>query len=89
MEDTFKEVTKLLKLLACILMIYSEAERSFSTWKSIKPCLRSTMCEDRLNALTVLSVEMHMIIYIIHDVVFLQYSCIINILKKSFGTFFL
>eukprot|EP00102_Acyrthosiphon_pisum_P013340 XP_008182878.1 PREDICTED: uncharacterized protein LOC103309376 [Acyrthosiphon pisum] len=57
MEDTFKEVFKLLKLLVVIPMTSSEAERSFSTLKRIKTCLRSTMCEERLNALTMLSIE--------------------------------
>jgi len=56
-EDTFKEVFKLLKLLVVIPMTYSEAERSFSTLKRIKTCLRSTMCEERFNALTMLSIE--------------------------------
>jgi len=57
MEDTFKEVFKLLKLLVVIPMTSSEAERSFSTLKRIKTCLRSTMCEERLTALTMLSIE--------------------------------
>jgi len=57
MEDTFKEDFKLLKLLVVIPLTSSEAERSFSTLKRIKTCLRSTMCEERLNALTMLSTE--------------------------------
>ncbi|VVC30074.1 Ribonuclease H-like domain,HAT, C-terminal dimerisation domain,Domain of unknown function DUF4371 [Cinara cedri] len=61
MEDTFKEVFKLLKLLVVIPMTSSEAERSFSTLKRIKTCLRGTMNEERLNALTMLSIESCMI----------------------------
>ncbi|XP_025413812.1 uncharacterized protein LOC112685954 [Sipha flava] len=61
MEDTFKEVFKLLKVLVVTPMTSSEAERSFSTLRRIKTCLRSTMCEDRLNALTMLSVESRII----------------------------
>jgi len=57
MEDTFKDIFKLLKLLVVIPMSSSEAERRFSTLKRIKTCLRSTMFEKRLNALTMLSIE--------------------------------
>uniref|UniRef100_A0A2S2QB71 Zinc finger MYM-type protein 1 n=1 Tax=Sipha flava TaxID=143950 RepID=A0A2S2QB71_9HEMI len=61
MNDLFKEVLKLLKLLVVIPMTLSEAERGFSTLKRIKTCLRSTMGEDRLNALSILSIESEMI----------------------------
>lgn len=61
MKETFKEVLKLLKIIVVTPMTSSEAERSFSTLNRIKTCLRSTMCEDRLNALTMLSVESRMI----------------------------
>ncbi|KAL4126426.1 hypothetical protein QTP88_010648 [Uroleucon formosanum] len=61
MNDLFKEVLKLLKLLVVIPMTSSEAERGFSTLKRIKTCLRSTMGEDRLNALSILSIESEMI----------------------------
>jgi len=42
-------------------MTSSEAESGFSTLKRIKTCLRSTMGEDRLNALSILSIESEMI----------------------------
>ncbi|KAE9536827.1 hypothetical protein AGLY_006889 [Aphis glycines] len=61
MNDLFKEVLKLLKLLVVIPMTSSEAERGFSTLKRIKTCLRSTMGEERLNALSILSIESEMI----------------------------
>lgn len=61
MNDLFKEVLKLLKLLVVTPMTSSEAERSFSTLKRIKTCLRSTMGEERLNALSILSIETEMI----------------------------
>lgn len=38
MEETFKEVYKLLKILVVTPMTSSEAERSFSTLKRIKTC---------------------------------------------------
>ncbi|KAE9522185.1 hypothetical protein AGLY_017445 [Aphis glycines] len=61
MNDLFKEVLKLLKLLVVIPMTSSEAERGFSTLIRIKTCLRSTMGEERLNALSILSIESEMI----------------------------
>lgn len=61
MNDLFKKVLKLLKLLVVIPMTSSEAERGFSTLKRIKTCLRSTMGEERLNALSILSIESEMI----------------------------
>ncbi|KAL4120962.1 hypothetical protein QTP88_013556 [Uroleucon formosanum] len=57
LEDTFKDIFKLLKLLVVIPITSSEAERSFSMLKRITTCLRSTMCEERLNALTMLCIE--------------------------------
>jgi len=42
-------------------MTSTEAERSFSTVKRIKTFLRSTMSEDRLSALSMLSIEKLMI----------------------------
>jgi len=42
-------------------MTSTEAERSFSTVKRIKTFLHSTMSEDRLSALSMLSIEKLMI----------------------------
>lgn len=42
-------------------MTTAEAERSFSTLKRIKTFLRSTMSENRLSALSMLSIEKSMI----------------------------
>jgi len=44
-------------------MTSCEAERCFSTLKRIKTRLRSTMGEDRLNALTMINIENEMISY--------------------------
>lgn len=57
MNDIFNKVIKWLKLLLVILITSSEAERSFLTLKRIKTYLRSTIGEDRLNALRILSIE--------------------------------
>lgn len=61
MKNAFKKVFQLLKLLTVTPMAFLEAEKDCSTSKKIKTCLRNTMCENRLNALTMLSVESHMI----------------------------
>jgi len=55
MNDLVKEVLKLLKVV--IPMTSSEADRGFSTLKKIKTCLRGIMGEDRLNALSILSIN--------------------------------
>ncbi|GAB1605227.1 hypothetical protein Ahia01_000804500 [Argonauta hians] len=53
----YSEAAKLMKLLITIPMTSSEAERTFSTLKRVKNFLRNTMGEDRLNALSMLSME--------------------------------
>ena len=57
LESTFSEIVKLLKLIVTIPMTTSEAERCFSTLKRIKTFLRSSMTEERLTALAMLSIE--------------------------------
>lgn len=61
LERTFSESLKLLKILVTIPMTSSEAERCFSTLKRVKTFLRSTMGEDRLTALAMLSIEKKLI----------------------------
>lgn len=63
LQDTFSETYKLLKIVITrtIPMTTAEAERSFSTMKRIKTFLRSTMLEDRLSALSMLSIENQLI----------------------------
>jgi hypothetical protein len=57
MNETFREILTLLKILITIPITSSEAERCFSMLKHIKTCLRSTMGEVRLNALTMMNIE--------------------------------
>ena len=57
LDEVFSEIVKLLNILLCIPKTTAEAERKFSTLDRIKSLLRTTMCEERLNALTVLSSE--------------------------------
>lgn len=57
----FQETKKVLEILVTIPMTTAEAERSFSTLKRIKTFLRNTMSEDRLVALSMLSIEKKLI----------------------------
>lgn len=61
LEPTFPQVVKLLRILITMPMTTSESERCFSTLKRIKTFLRSTMSEERLCALAMLSIEKEMI----------------------------
>jgi hypothetical protein len=57
LEDALREVKKLLEIIVTVPMITTEAERTFSTLNRIKTFLRNSMCQDRLTALAVLSIE--------------------------------
>ena len=57
LDDVLSEITKIIKILLTIPMTTSEPERCFSTLKKIKTFLRSTMNQERLNALAMISME--------------------------------
>lgn len=57
LDETVDATKKLLQILVTTPMTTAEAERSFSTLKRIKTFLRNSMCEDRLTALSMLSIE--------------------------------
>ncbi|XP_041842116.1 zinc finger MYM-type protein 1-like isoform X2 [Melanotaenia boesemani] len=57
LQNTFSETLKLTQIAITTPMTSAESERCFSTLKRIKSFLRSTMGQDRLNALAVLSIE--------------------------------
>jgi len=57
LQSTFSEVVKLLKILITTPMSTAEAERCFSTLKRIKTVLCSTMTNDRLSALGMITIE--------------------------------
>ena len=57
LKNVLTETYKLLDIICTTPMSTAECERCFSTLKRIKTFLRSTMSEDRLNALAVLSIE--------------------------------
>uniref|UniRef100_A0A1B6LBA9 HAT C-terminal dimerisation domain-containing protein n=1 Tax=Graphocephala atropunctata TaxID=36148 RepID=A0A1B6LBA9_9HEMI len=61
LQTSFSETHKLLTIVSTIPMTTAEAERCFSTLKRIKTFLRSTMGQERLTALAMLSVEKGMI----------------------------
>ena len=57
LTEAFGEVTKLIKILITTPMTTAESERNFSTLKRIKIFLQNTMLNDRLTALSMLSIE--------------------------------
>ncbi|XP_077301040.1 uncharacterized protein LOC143921563 [Arctopsyche grandis] len=59
--DVLGELTKLLKILITTPMTTAEPERCFSTLNKIKTYLRNTMSQERLTALSMLSIEKDMI----------------------------
>ena len=58
---TFCEITKLLNIIITTPMTTAESERCFSTLKRIKTFLRTTMGNDRLSALAMLSIESQLV----------------------------
>lgn len=60
-QRTFSETFKLLKVLMTVPMTTCEAERCFSTLSRVKTFLRSTMSEERLSALAMLSIEKELV----------------------------
>lgn len=61
LQDVFSATYTLLHIIITTPMTTAEAERNFSTLKRIKTFLRSTMNEERLSALAMLSSEKTMI----------------------------
>ena len=57
----FQKLSSLLTILITTPMTTAEAERCFSTLKRIKTFLRSTMANERLTALAMISIENLMI----------------------------
>ena len=56
-KEAFPALTKLLQIALTIAVSTAQCERSFSALKRIKTYLRSTMSEQRLVDLAVLSIE--------------------------------
>lgn len=56
-EDSYKQVSRILKLILTLPISSSSAERSFSCMKRIKCYLRTTMSDERLSHLALVSIE--------------------------------
>lgn len=61
LQTSLSEAHKLMNIISTIPMTTAEAERCFSSLKRIKTFLRSTMSQERLTSLAMLSVEKQMI----------------------------
>jgi hypothetical protein len=59
-SDAFPELTKLVRLFLTIPATSASAERSFSALKRIKSYARNTTAQDRLNGLSIISIEKQM-----------------------------
>ena len=55
--DSFQNIHQLLEIACTLLIISSEAERSFSLLRRIKTCMRSTMAEERMADLGVIAMH--------------------------------
>ncbi|XP_050296345.1 uncharacterized protein LOC126736159 [Anthonomus grandis grandis] len=62
--ETFAETIKLLNIIVTTPMTTAEADRNFSTLKRIKSFLRSTMLNERLNALAMMSINRNLVMEI-------------------------
>ena len=57
MSDVYPDLPIALRLILTIPITVASGERTFSKLKLIKSYIRSTMTEDRLNALAIISIE--------------------------------
>jgi len=57
LHDTFSNVSIVLRMFMCLMVSNCSGERSFSRMAFMKNKLRSTMTDERLSALELLSVE--------------------------------
>ena len=57
LTDMFHNVEIAFRMFLCMMVTNAEGERSFSKLNLIKSDLRTTMCQDRLNSLALLSIE--------------------------------
>ncbi|XP_042386417.1 zinc finger MYM-type protein 1-like [Zingiber officinale] len=75
-DDCYPNAYIAYRILLTILVTVVTAERSFSKLKLIKNYLRSTMSEERLNGMAMLSIEKKIVEY-------LDYSCLIDIFASK------
>ena len=67
MNFCFSNVWIAYRILLTIPVTVASTERSFSKLKLIKSYLRSTMSQERLNGLVILSIEKHMLEQIVFN----------------------
>ena len=77
LKDTLPNLSVALRILLTIPITVASGERSFSKLKLIKNYLRSSMSQDRLNSLALLSIEKdtaHSLSYfeLVHDFAFMK-----------------
>ena len=72
----FPQLCKLLLLFLTIPVTVASAERSFSKLKIIKSYLRSFMAQERLDGLTLISIENNEITQTIKDEVINHFACV-------------
>lgn len=61
LEEIFPNVSIALRIFSCMAVTNCSAERSFSCLKRIKTFLRSSIGENRLNSLALLSIEAELV----------------------------
>lgn len=74
LTETLPEVTKLLKLTLILPVTTVPVERSFSSLNRIETVLRTTMEEDRLSNLLIISIEKELANDINHEKVIQRFS---------------
>ena len=74
LKTAFPTVIKLLQLAMTISVTSAKCERTFSTLKRVKSYLRSTMTEERLANLAILSIERDCTDQLDHDEVLKEFS---------------
>ena len=60
LTEAYPNLVRLIRIALTIAVSTAQCERSFSTLRLIKNYLRSTMCEERLSDLAILSIEKEM-----------------------------
>ena len=76
LKAAFPQLTKLLRIAMTIAVSTAHCERSFSTLKRTKSYLRSTMGEDRLADLAILSIEREISGSLVLDDVITEFAAI-------------
>ena len=76
MQTAFPDVFTLVRAALTIPVSSASAERSFSALKRIKIYLRSTMCEDRLTNLSIISIERDLSKYLDYDKVIDKFASV-------------